>query len=132
MPATGRRCEAEEIEITDEMIKRHREALASRLLDLRRAEPEELKLISDEILMSTLESPSRALARPLAADQAWSHQDDEGAEWLLLRLASPTNNPIARCRLLEHQPVRLAAAGDLTVTLDFTPIRGRAEKECLP
>src|ERR1700724_728384 len=66
-------------------------------------------------------SPSRVPAAPLKADQAWSHRGDAGEEWLLLRLSSPLNAPIAQSRLLGHWPVHLVAAGDLTVTLDLTP-----------
>jgi uncharacterized protein (DUF736 family) len=64
---------------------------------------------------------SRVPAPRLKVDQAWIHRDDEGAEWLLLRLSSPRNNPTALCQLIRQAHPDLVAAGDLTETLDFTP-----------
>jgi len=62
-------------------------------------------------------SASDGAARRLwQADQLWSHSSDEGEDWLLIRLARPTNKRTSQSPLL-RKPSRLLAAVDFSVAL---------------
>lgn len=66
-------------------------------------------------------SPSSgAIRHRWQGDQLWSHSTDEGEEWLLIRLAAPTNIRTSRSRLLD-KPARLLAEVDFSLAFTSCP-----------
>ena len=77
-------------------------------------------------------SPSGgAIRRRWKGDQLWSHLSDEGEEWLLIRLASPTNTRTSRSRLLD-KPARLLAAVSFSLAFQVLPLGFLSELRTSP